>query len=186
LGIPLPAVPKIAFVISLFFLLTSSQLIGQEDFDFEVYGAFVSDKNTTVSWKVVCSAPDSPSGVVVRYNRSAVLANEGEVWLHTDTVPYAVGSLELEDLYNASGYIYQVGFIHEGATSNGEIQWTVRDRFETKMRWGITRFLLMVGSLCLFIYGMKTMSEGIQASAGGKLRSTLGSMTNNRFKFTIG
>jgi phosphate:Na+ symporter len=134
----------------------------------------------TISWKVDCSTDNLPSAVVVRYNRSAVLANEGEVWLHTDTVPYTEGSIKLRELYSSTGYIYQVGFIPTDP-QEAEAVWTVRQRFESKMAWGITRFMLMIGSLCLFIYGMKTMSEGIQASAGSKLRSILGSMTKNRF-----
>ncbi|WP_223266578.1 Na/Pi cotransporter family protein [Luteibaculum oceani] len=36
------------------------------------------------------------------------------------------------------------------------------------------------GALALFIYGMKTMSEGIQKLAGKNLRSTLNRLTNNR------
>jgi phosphate:Na+ symporter len=134
----------------------------------------------TISWKVDCSTDNLPSAVVVRYNRSAVLANEGEVWLHTDTVPYTEGSIKLRKLYSSTGYIYQVGFMPSDP-QKPEAVWTVRQRFESKMAWGITRFMLMIGSLCLFIYGMKTMSEGIQASAGSKLRSILGSMTKNRF-----
>jgi phosphate:Na+ symporter len=39
----------------------------------------------------------------------------------------------------------------------------------------------MGGGLCMFIFGMKVMSEGIQQSAGDKLRKTLNFMTGNRF-----
>src|SRR5690606_36390410 len=41
--------------------------------------------------------------------------------------------------------------------------------------------LTVVGSLGLFIFGMKVMSEGIQKAAGKKLRQILGTMTRNRF-----
>ncbi|MCZ4407973.1 Na/Pi cotransporter family protein [Cryomorphaceae bacterium 1068] len=160
--------------------MSSISLWAQADFTPEVYGAYVAEDEISISWKVDCTAENSPTAVVVRYNRSAVLANEGEVWLYTDTMAYTEGSIKLTDMYSATGYIYQVGFISTNAPSP-EAVWTTRDRFETKMAWGITRFLLMIGSLCLFIYGMKTMSEGIQASAGSKLRSILGSMTKNRF-----
>lgn len=168
------------FLILILFLLPSFQVWGQDLFAPEVYGAYVAEEEVTISWKVDCSTDNSPSAVVVRYNRSAVLANEGEVWLHTDTVPYTEGSIKLRELYSSTGYIYQVGFIPTDP-QEAEASWTVRQRFESKMAWGITRFMLMIGSLCLFIYGMKTMSEGIQASAGSKLRSILGSMTKNRF-----
>jgi len=176
----LRAVVNSRFLILLLFLLPSFQVWGQDSFALEVYGAYVAEEEVTISWKVDCSTDNSPSAVVVRYNRSAVLANEGEVWLHTDTVPYTEGSIKLRELYSSTGYIYQVGFMPSDP-QKPEAVWTVRQRFESKMAWGITRFMLMIGSLCLFIYGMKTMSEGIQASAGSKLRSILGSMTKNRF-----
>ncbi len=83
-------------------------------------------------------------------------------------MPYTEGSIKLRKLYSSTGYIYQVGFIPTNP-QEPEAVWTVRQRFESKMAWGITRFMLMIGSLCLFIYGMKTMSEGIQANAGSKL-----------------
>jgi phosphate:Na+ symporter len=176
----LRAVVNSRFLILLLFLLPSFQVWGQDSFAPEVYGAYVAEEEVTISWKVDCSTDNLPSAVVVRYNRSAVLANEGEVWLHTDTVPYTEGSIKLRKLYSSTGYIYQVGFMPSDP-QKPEAVWTVRQRFESKMAWGITRFMLMIGSLCLFIYGMKTMSEGIQASAGSKLRSILGSMTKNRF-----
>ncbi len=41
--------------------------------------------------------------------------------------------------------------------------------------------LTLIGSLGLFLYGMKIMSEGLQKVAGNKLRSGLAAMTKNRF-----
>ena len=41
--------------------------------------------------------------------------------------------------------------------------------------------LILVGSLGLFIYGMKIMSEGLQKAAGEGMRKVLGVMTKNRF-----
>jgi phosphate:Na+ symporter len=49
------------------------------------------------------------------------------------------------------------------------------------MRFGILEFLTLAGSLGLFIYGMKVMSEGLQKVAGGRMRSVLKAMTANRF-----
>jgi phosphate:Na+ symporter len=45
----------------------------------------------------------------------------------------------------------------------------------------IERLLLIAGSLCLFLYGMKVMSDGIQQSAGRRMQSVLKFMTGNRF-----
>ncbi|HPJ14231.1 MAG TPA: Na/Pi symporter, partial [Spirochaetota bacterium] len=39
----------------------------------------------------------------------------------------------------------------------------------------------VVGSLGLFLFGMKLMSDGLQNSAGEKLQKLLGYMTHNRF-----
>ena len=40
----------------------------------------------------------------------------------------------------------------------------------------------LIGPLGMFLYGMTLMSEGLQKTAGDKLRSFLASMTSNRFK----
>jgi len=49
------------------------------------------------------------------------------------------------------------------------------------MSYSIFDFIKLLGSLALFLYGMKMMSEGIQKLAGERMRSILGGMTRNRF-----
>ena len=49
------------------------------------------------------------------------------------------------------------------------------------MDYGLINVLALLGSVCLFLYGMKIMSEGLQKSAGKRLRSILAWMTKNRF-----
>ena len=44
----------------------------------------------------------------------------------------------------------------------------------------ITNIFSFVGSLALFLFGMKTMSEGLEKFAGDRLRSILAAMTKNR------
>lgn len=44
----------------------------------------------------------------------------------------------------------------------------------------IVSALTVIGSLGIFVYGMKVMSEGIQKAAGNSLRKILGAMTKNR------
>lgn len=46
---------------------------------------------------------------------------------------------------------------------------------------GAVRALLIAGALMVFVFGMKTMSEGIQAGAGANLRRALESITGNRW-----
>ncbi len=48
------------------------------------------------------------------------------------------------------------------------------------MEYSFYDFLALLGSLALFLYGMKIMSEGLQKFAGDRLRSILTAMTTNR------
>lgn len=48
------------------------------------------------------------------------------------------------------------------------------------MNYTIFDFISLLGSVCLFLYGMKVMSEGLQKVAGDRLRNILGIMTRNR------
>ena len=48
------------------------------------------------------------------------------------------------------------------------------------MEYSFYDFLKLLGSLALFLYGMKIMSEGLQKVAGDRLRSILTAMTTNR------
>lgn len=49
------------------------------------------------------------------------------------------------------------------------------------MDYSFLDLLKLVGSLGLFLYGMKIMSEALQKVAGSKMRSILSAMTSNRF-----
>ena len=43
----------------------------------------------------------------------------------------------------------------------------------------------IIGGLCLFLYGIKVMNDGIQQSAGTRMRHVLGFMTGNRLAAVI-
>ncbi|MBT8293403.1 MAG: Na/Pi cotransporter family protein [Eudoraea sp.] len=49
------------------------------------------------------------------------------------------------------------------------------------MEFGFTDILQLIGSLGLFLFGMKVMSDGLLKLAGSKMRSILATMTSNRF-----
>jgi phosphate:Na+ symporter len=49
------------------------------------------------------------------------------------------------------------------------------------MDYSLVDLLALLGAVCLFLYGMKIMSEGLQKTAGKRLRSILAWMTKNRF-----
>lgn len=48
------------------------------------------------------------------------------------------------------------------------------------MNYSILDFIYLIGSLGLFLYGMKIMSEGLQKIAGDRMRSILSAMTSHR------
>ncbi|MCT4589254.1 MAG: Na/Pi cotransporter family protein [Carboxylicivirga sp.] len=49
------------------------------------------------------------------------------------------------------------------------------------MSYSIFDFLTLIGSLGLFLFGMKMMSEALQKVAGARMRKILSAMTSNRF-----
>ncbi len=49
------------------------------------------------------------------------------------------------------------------------------------MNYGFTDILELIGSLGLFLFGMKVMSDALLRLAGNKMRSILATMTSNRF-----
>ena len=53
------------------------------------------------------------------------------------------------------------------------------------MDYGLIDFLKLIGSLGVFLYGMKLMSEALQKVAGDKMRHILAAMTSNRVKGVI-
>ena len=96
--------------------------------------------------------------------------------------PILRGHFELNDLKPSNSYVYQLGYLKNPGLDKipENYIWSSRHSYEAKMPWGATRFLFLIGALSLFIFGMKTMSEGIQALAGIRLRQILESMTTNR------
>lgn len=48
------------------------------------------------------------------------------------------------------------------------------------MEYSFLDLLCLLGAVCLFLYGMKVMSEGLQKAAGDRLRNILSAMTRNR------
>lgn len=85
-----------------------------------------------------------------------------------------------QNLAGNETYIFEVGL------SNGHTEiWSDQHQVKTERGWGLFQFFVLIGSLGMFIYGMKIMSEGLQKVTGSRLRHLLGSITSNRFKAVI-
>lgn len=83
----------------------------------------------------------------------------------------------LQDLDGGEDYVYKLGL-----TDGTQTTWSATQSISTNKAWGIFEFLVLLGSLGMFLYGMTLMNGGLQQAAGAKLRNILGSMTTNRFK----
>lgn len=84
---------------------------------------------------------------------------------------------KLKNLPGGEKYVYKIGL-----TVDDKTIWSKKGKFETLRTWGVFKLLVLLGSLGLFIFGMKIMSEGLQKAAGSRLRKMLGSITSNRVK----
>lgn len=72
------------------------------------------------------------------------------------------------------------GARHEVGVQLNEEPETVEAYIAPKL-YSLYDFFKLLGSLGLFLFGMKFMSEGIQKASGDRLRDILGIMTSNRF-----
>src|SRR5699024_5588969 len=69
-----------------------------------------------------------------------------------------------------------------GVKQGEQLNWSEAHFIETDKKWGMFDFLVLLGSLAMFLYGMKTMSDGLQKAAGSRLRNLLGSITSSPLK----
>ena len=102
---------------------------------------------------------------------------EKSPWIQEDNLDINTVKHKIKDLSGGEKYVYKVGINLDDKTV-----WSKKGKFTTERAWGIFRLLVLLGSLGLFIFGMKIMSEGLQKAAGSRLRNMLGSITSNRFK----
>ena len=110
---------------------------------------------------------------------------KGSDWKYSEVFNTDKTSFEVKDLIGGEKYEAYLGIINSGDSKNlenADIIWSKKVKVKTERGWGIMKFLILIGSLGLFIFGMKIMSDGLQRTAGEKLRKMLGSITSNRFK----
>ena len=129
--------------------------------------------------------------IVIKYNTKIGSKRNkkgyaGSDWKYTKPIDIKETSFEIKDLQGAEKYEVYIGIIDKGEgnqiTKDSEVVWSDKIKAKTERGWGLMKLLILIGSLGLFIFGMKIMSDGMQRTAGEKLRKMLGSITSNRFK----
>ena len=180
--------------IALFLLLPSlNPLCSQEDILKNVHIKEGPEK-AVVKWTVDYNRLDEVKGqyLFIKYNTSigadrsyeaekeGYAVREGSEYNYIGPLDPLTLSHELVGLKGNEKYVIYLGF---SKTKNPEnAVYSDKYSFKTDRAWGLIKFLILVGSLAFFIYGMKVMSEGLQQSAGDRLRKMLASITSNRVK----
>ena len=142
--------------------------------NYEVYDAFVG-KNLIIKYNTKIGSKRNKKGF------------EGSEWKYTEPFNVSKTNFDIKDLQGGEKYEAYLGVITNSEISklepkDYEVTWSKKVKVKTLRGWGIMKFLILLGSLGLFIFGMKIMSDGLQRTAGEKLRKMLGSITSNRFK----
>lgn len=120
--------------------------------------------------------------IVIEYNMLSsssekdLLNFEGN-WSEIAGIDLKETSYIIEGLKGGQDFAYRLGI-----SNNGHSVWTQPYVVTTEKGFGLFNVLILLGSLGMFIYGMKTMSDGLQRVAGSRLRYALGSITSNSFK----
>ena len=183
---------KRCLLLSLAFLTSFSYALSNNVV--ENINSSVDVNEATITWNFRYDQDHHNKWLVIRYipdNLTKMDLNPD--WKYTKVFSSDSTHFELENLGISEKYAFAIGVIEDSTItkinkSNQNLaDWSSKKTFTTSRGWTlgtglIMRILMLLGALGLFIYGMKTMSEGIQKAAGEKLRQILGSMTSNRFK----
>ncbi len=154
------------------------------------------EESATISWTLDYDAYQElkkrDAKVIITYNtkigeKRAKKGIKGGEWKFTEPIPIDQTSYKFKDLKGNEKYVFKIGIAQDGKIEDvkndkDKMVWSDKIKLKTKRGWGVAKFLILIGSLGFFIYGMKTMSEGLQQAAGSKLRQMLGAITSNRIK----
>ena len=110
--------------------------------------------------------------ILLNQNRSDISESKGVVF--TDSLGFAI--LSTNEIKEAGEYEILVTCFEKADCESGVFKLFVR-----KKNWVFILFIGLSGGLAFFLFGMSMMSEGMQNSAGNRMRSILSKLTHNRF-----
>ena len=173
-------------------IVSSSSSIVLDESTFNNLSASSKSEGFKLTWSVDYNSYNeiSDKKFIVKYNTKIGSKRnkkgfEGSDWKYSEVFNTDKTSFEIKDLFGGEKYEAYLGIINNGDANNienADIIWSKKVKIKTERGWGLMKFLILIGSLGLFIFGMKIMSDGLQRTAGEKLRKMLGSITSNRFK----
>lgn len=149
-----------------------------------------------IYWNLMYDSLPLNRKLVIRYlpsNKTKLDVNPD--WKYTGLIDPKKTSYEIKGLAINEKYSFSIGVVNNDeikkisrqTIKKADVVWSKDKSFSTERGWSlgsglIMRILMLLGSLGVFIYGMKVMSEGIQKAAGQKLREILGAITKGRIK----
>lgn len=174
--------------------LPSQKSISIDETSFNNIIAKAKEEGFNLSWGINYDVYDALSNknLIIKYNTKIGSKRnkkgfEGNEWKYSEPFSISKTNFEIKDLQGGEKYEAYLGVITNSNISkldpkDYDVIWSKKVKVKTLRGWGIMKFLILIGSLGLFIFGMKIMSDGLQRTAGEKLRKMLGSITSNRFK----
>tara|TARA_R110002072_G_scaffold26978_1_gene88510 strand:+ start:3109 stop:5295 length:2187 start_codon:yes stop_codon:yes gene_type:complete len=171
---------------------TGKDLVVSPDF-FQAVGGKGKEGYAEISWVLDYDKIEflREKKVIIRYITSIdakrVKSGMQGKWHYSEPIPATNVKYTIEGLDGNEKYEFYVGLPEKGDVpvideENANVVWSDKIKVKTERKWGILKFLILFGSLGLFIFGMKVMSDGLQRASGPKLRQMLGSITSNRVK----
>ena len=140
------------------------------------------------SWLIDYDQINNVENIIIKYQKKV---EKGKPWKYSPVIDAKSTSFKLEGMSSGEKYVWQIGCLKDGSDINNILKngipesdnlvWSGKGKYKTLRDWGLYKFLVLLGYLGLFIFGMKLMSEGLQQSAAGGLRKILSSMTRNRY-----
>lgn len=130
----------------------------------------------SIAYDVIWHLAEQNNTIAIRYTEKDIYRKSGS-WKEIKNIPIETTHYLIEGLKDNEDYYFSIG-VDDGK----QIIWSENHPVKTKLSWGLFKFIVLIGSLGLFTYGMKVMSEGLQQTLGSKLRNQLGSITSNQFR----
>jgi len=123
------------------------------------------------SWLVDYDQIDNVENIIIQYQKKV---EKGKGWKYSPVIDSKSTSFKIEGMSSGEKYVWKIGCLKDGSDikkvlKNGvpqseDLVWSGKGKFKTLRDWGLYKFLVLLGSLGLFIFGMKLMSEGLQQS----------------------
>ncbi len=145
------------------------------------------EEGAKFSWGIDYDKVQNVNNVIVKYQKKV---EKGKPWKYSSVIDAKETSFTIDGMTGGEKYVWEIGCLSDGSDISAVLKdgipqsenlvWSSKGKYNTERAWGLFKILVLLGSLGLFIFGMKLMSEGLQQTAGGGLRKILSSMTSNR------